>query len=182
ALSVLTEPDFFEGADESVAAARRGAGRLPLLRKDFLVDPWQIWESRRLGADAVLLIATVLPDQQLATLLSTAVEADLDALVEVKNEAELARAVAAGARIIGVNARDLSDFSVDLSRAERLVRRMPAGVVRVGESGVSGPGDLRRLAQAGFDAALVGTSLMVTARPGRTLRGWLAAGAREQRR
>ena len=175
ALSVLTEPDFFQGEDCFLARARAGAPDLPLLRKDFLVDPWQIWESRRLGADAVLLIAAVLTDGELSMLLGNTAEAGLDALVEVKDDEELHRALDAGADIIGVNARDLDDFSVDLARAERLIPRIPEDRVRVAESGVTGPADLARLREAGFDAALVGTALMRAARPGETLAAWLEA-------
>ncbi len=173
ALSVLTEPDHFQAGPENLDRARQGAPGTPLLRKDFLVDEWQIWESRLLGADAVLLIAALLPGGELARLLDAAGEAGLEALVEVADAGELSRAVAAGARIIGVNSRDLRDFSVDLTRAVALSRHLPGGAVRVAESGVKGSADLLRLAAAGYDAVLAGTVLMRAPSPGDMLARWL---------
>ncbi len=173
ALSVLTEPDHFQGRDEFLLQVRALLPRLPLLRKDFLLDPWQVWESRALGADAVLLIAALLDDAMLETMLAAAEESGLEALVEVHGRHELERVCAAGARLIGVNARDLHTFRVDLDSVVSLGAAFPAGVVRVGESGVSGAGDLRRLLTAGYHGALVGSALMRSDSPGRTLARWL---------
>ncbi|MFQ5669478.1 MAG: indole-3-glycerol-phosphate synthase [Acidobacteriota bacterium] len=174
ALSVLTEPGFFQGKGVFLNQCRRGAPHAPLLRKDFLLDPWQVWESRLLGADAVLLITTLLPGSLLTRMLKTAEEASLEVLVEVKSQGELDTAVAAGARVIGFNARNLSDFSVDLRRVERLAAAIPAGVTAVAESGVRSRDDLLRLGNAGFHAVLVGTALMREKSPGETLAAWLA--------
>lgn len=173
ALSVLTERDSFQGRDEFLLQVRALLPRLPLLRKDFLLDPWQVWESRALGADAVLLMASLLDDALLAAMLAAAEEAGLEALVEVHGGDELARVCAAGVRLIGVNARDLHTFRLNLDSVVDLGAAFPAGVVRVGESGVSGAGDLRRLRAAGYHGALVGSALMRSARPGRTLARWL---------
>jgi indole-3-glycerol phosphate synthase len=159
AVSVLTEPDHFAGAPGDLVAARL-AVEIPVLRKDFVVDPAQIWQSRALGADAVLLIAAILDDRELSGLLAAAGAAGLEALVEVHDEHEAERAVAAGAGLIGVNNRDLATFRVDLATAERIRPLLPDDAVTVAESGVSGPPGAARMAAAGFDAILVGEALV----------------------
>lgn len=169
ALSVLTEPDFFAGSDGDLQAARDAVG-LPVLRKDFLLDRDQIFESRALGADAVLLIGAVLSRDEISGLLGSAREAGLDALVEVHSEEELDAALEAGASIIGVNSRNLEDFSVDVGRAVRLGARIPAGVLRVAESGIRTREDVSRLEQAGYRAFLVGESLLRAPDPAARLR------------
>jgi indole-3-glycerol phosphate synthase len=164
ALSVLTDVDFFGGSDRDLAAARNAVA-LPVLRKDFTVDQRDVCDARIMGADAVLLIAAALDDTELRTLHDLAVHLGLDVLVEVHDEPELARAMAVGANLIGVNQRDLVTFAVDTDRAVRMAPLMPAGVVRVAESGVRGPDDARRLADAGYHAVLVGESLVTSSDP-----------------
>ncbi len=164
ALSVLTDVDFFGGSEQDLVAAR-AAVSLPVLRKDFTVGPGDVCDARIMGADAVLLIAAALDDTELRTLHDLAVHLGLDVLVEVHDEPELARAVAVGATLIGVNQRDLVTFAVDTDRAVRMAPLMPDGVVRVAESGVRGPDDARRLADAGYHAVLVGESLVTSGDP-----------------
>lgn len=164
ALSILTDEDFFGGKDEDLRIAR-GAVGLPALRKDFTIDPYQVFEARAIGADAVLLIAACLDDAQLRDLHALAGELRLAALVEVHDAHELDRAIAAGARIIGVNNRDLRTFQVSLETSLRLRPLIPAGCITVAESGIRTGDDTRRLAEAGFDAILVGESLLTSARP-----------------
>lgn len=159
ALSVLTDGPYFGGDLDDLVAAR-AAVRVPVLRKDFVLEPVQVVEARAAGADAVLLIARILEDDRLRKLLSATRELGMDALVEVHGPAELDRALAAGARVVGVNARDLDTFEVDLSVAEKLLGRVPADRVAVGESGVTGRDDVRRLGRAGADGVLVGGWLM----------------------
>ncbi len=159
ALSVLTDTRFFGGELVLLDAVRR-AVPLPLLRKDFLLDPYQVDEARAHGADAVLLIVAALDPAQLGALHARAAQLGLDALVEVHDEAELETALAAGADLIGINNRDLRTFAVDLGVTERLAPRAPEGVVVVAESGVCGPEDVRRLEAAGAHALLVGEGLM----------------------
>jgi indole-3-glycerol phosphate synthase len=172
ALSVLTEPEWFGGSLEDLRQAR-AATRLPVLRKDFIVDEYQVWESWYAEADALLLIVAALSDAQLARLLALTAEAGLEALVEVHDEDELARALAAGARIVGVNNRNLRTFSVDLATSERLAEAIPNGIVAVAESGIRTAKDVRRLAAAGFDAFLVGERLMTAPDPGEALKALL---------
>ena len=164
AISVLTEPERFGGALEDLEAVRE-AQTAPVLRKDFIVDPYQLVEARAAGADAVLLIVaalgTALPDY-----LGHAAEAGLDTLVEVHDEAELRIALDAGAPVVGVNNRNLADLRVDLAVGEALLPQIPAGTVRVAESGVLNGADAGRMAAAGADAVLVGTALMTAADPG----------------
>jgi indole-3-glycerol phosphate synthase len=160
-LSVLTDVEFFGGSFRDLAEARRAAGPgLPILRKDFTVSANDVVDTRIVGADAVLLIAAALDHAELAELHTLARELGLDALVEVHDEAELERAVDVGATLVGVNQRDLQTFEVDPDRAVRLAAHMPAGVVRVAESGIGGPDDARRLADAGYHAVLVGETLV----------------------
>ncbi len=175
ALSILTDERFFQGHLDHLAAVR-GVVSLPCLRKDFLVDPYQVEEARAFGADAVLVIAAAGSAAQRAELLAAAGEMGLDALVEVHDEAELARAVAVGADLVGVNQRDLVTFEVDQARAVRMAPLMPAGVVRVAESGIRGPHDAAQLAAAGYHALLVGESLVTAADPEAALAALRGAG------
>ncbi|MGH9085318.1 MAG: indole-3-glycerol phosphate synthase TrpC [Acidimicrobiales bacterium] len=163
-LSVLTDEAFFGGSAADLAAAR-GAVGLPVLRKDFTVDPRDVCDARVMGADAVLLIVAALDDAELADLHALARDLGLDVLVEVHDEPELSRALAVGATLIGVNQRDLVTFEVDHARAVRVAAAMPGGVIRVAESGIRGPDDVAALADAGFDAVLVGESLVTSGDP-----------------
>jgi indole-3-glycerol phosphate synthase len=158
-LSVLTDGPSFQGDDGYLAAAR-DATALPALRKDFMVDPWQIAESRALGADAILVILAMVGDSLAAELLSEAARLNMDALVEVHDEAELDRAAALGSTLIGVNNRDLRTFNVDLAVTERLSVRAPKDALLVTESGIFTPADAARLERSGATAMLVGESLM----------------------
>lgn len=158
-ISVLTEPKWFLGSDEIFRAVRLTVD-VPLLRKDFTVDVYQIYQAKVMGADAVLLICALLDTGTLADWLAVCDRLGLSALVETHDEAEMQSAVAAGARLIGVNNRNLKDFSVDLGNAARLRAGAPAGTIFVAESGVSCPEDAAKLRQAGADAILVGEYLM----------------------
>jgi indole-3-glycerol phosphate synthase len=158
-LSVLTDRQFFGGSPADLAKARDASG-LPVLRKDFTVQEADVADARLMGADAVLLIAAALADGELTRCLALAGELHLAAVVEVHDEAELERALGAEARIVGVNQRDLRTFTVDRERACALASRIPAGVVAVAESGIRDEADARRLAEAGYDAILVGESLV----------------------
>ena len=158
-LSVLTEERHFQGSEAHLRAARAAVG-LPVLRKDFTVDPYQVIEARAMGADAVLLILAALSDAQAAEMEAAAEGLGMDVLLEVHDEAELDRALALRSPLIGVNNRDLATFEVDLSTTERLAPRIPPGRILVAESGISGPADLDRLAFAGARAFLVGETLM----------------------
>lgn len=158
-LSVLTDTPYFQGADAYLESAR-AAVDLPALRKDFMVDPWQVAEARALGADAILIIVAALEDGAMAEIEAAAIEAGMDVLVEVHDEAELDRALRLRSRLIGVNNRNLRDFSVDLSTTERLARLVPAGTTLVAESGIGGPADIARLAAYDVRCFLVGESLM----------------------
>jgi indole-3-glycerol phosphate synthase len=159
ALSVLTDSEFFGGSPEDLQLAR-GASALPVLRKDFTVGPGDVIDARLMGADAVLLIVAALGRAELAELSHLAERIGLDALVEIHDEVEAEAALEAGATIIGVNQRDLHTFEVDTDRAIRVATSLPPRCVRVAESGISGPDDAERLADAGFDAVLVGESLV----------------------
>ncbi len=176
ALSVLTDEPFFGGRIEHLIAAR-GATSLPVLRKDFVVDPWQVWEARAAAADAVLLIVAALGDDDLKGLLALAGEAGLDALVEVHDRGELDRALGAGARIVGINNRNLRTMEVSLDTALSLASALPDGVVAVAESGIRSGEDIRRLREAGFDAFLIGERLMSAPDPGAALRSLLEESA-----
>jgi indole-3-glycerol phosphate synthase len=168
ALSVLTEEDFFGGSLAHLRAVRERVA-LPLLRKDFHFDEYQIHEALAAGADAVLLIVAILEDELLTDLIVLASELKIDALVEVHTAREMERAVAAGARIIGVNNRDLTTFTVELATSERLAAAAPRDAVLVSESGIHTGQDIRRLKQAGYNAFLVGEHLMRAADPGAAL-------------
>ncbi|HET9691158.1 MAG TPA: indole-3-glycerol phosphate synthase TrpC [Acidimicrobiales bacterium] len=161
-LSVLTDGEFFGGSPSDLGAAR-SACALPVLRKDFTVSPRDVFDARLMGADAVLLIVAALRDDELADLAGLAGEVGLDALVEVHDEAEADRALAAGAVLVGVNQRDLVSFEVDTERAARVAAHLPATAVRVAESGIRNGADVAALAAAGFDAVLVGESLVTAA-------------------
>lgn len=167
ALSVLTDAAYF-GGDLSLLEAVRSAVALPLLRKDFVVDAYQVDEARAHGADAVLLIARALSPEALAALRARAAELGLDALVEVHDEAELAAALAAGADLVGINNRDLATFETDLAVTERLAPGL-SGIVVVGESGIFTHDDVQRLEAAGAHAVLVGEALMREPDVGRAL-------------
>jgi indole-3-glycerol phosphate synthase len=159
ALSVLTDREYFGGSLDALRAAR-AAVPLPIIRKDFVVDPLQIWEARAAGADAVLLIVRILDDARLGEFLGLAGELGLDALVEAHDAGELERARAAGATLLGVNNRDLDNFVTDLGLSFRLAPGVPAGLTLVAESGITSAADVDRLGAAGIDAILVGESLM----------------------
>jgi indole-3-glycerol phosphate synthase len=158
-LSVLTDGPSFQGADAYLVAAR-AAAPLPALRKEFLVDPWQVAQSRALGADAILVILAISDDALAGELLAEAARLGMDTLVEAHDEAEVDRAVALGAQLIGVNNRDLRSFVTDLAVTERLAARVPGDRLLVTESGIATPDDVARLAAAGARAMLVGESLM----------------------
>lgn len=158
-LSVLTDKPFFQG-DEAYLIAARAACPLPAIRKDFMVDPWQVAEARAIGADAILIIVAALDDGAMAEIEAAAVDHGMDALIEVHDEAELERALRLKSRLIGVNNRDLRDFTVDLGRTESLARLMPQGTDIVAESGLATKADLDRLAGAGVHRFLVGETLM----------------------
>jgi len=162
AVSVLTEPRFFLGSLEHLSdiAALPRRQRVPLLRKDFVLDPYQVYEARAYGADAVLLIASILDPVRLDMLLSLSRDLGMSCLVETHNEREVDAAVECGAEIVGINNRDLQTFCVDPATFERLRPRIPDGCLVVAESGVRTPADVRRLAASGADAVLVGEALI----------------------
>jgi len=159
AISVLTEPDYFLGNDQYLKEIA-AAVDIPTLRKDFVIDPYQIYEAKILGAKAVLLICALLDAETLAEYIKIAGELGLSSLVEIHNEAEAEQAVKAGAKIIGINNRDLKTFKVDLAVTARLRSLLPAGILVVAESGISSSEDVRAIKSVGVDAALVGESLM----------------------
>ncbi len=164
AISVLTEPTFFDGTIAHLEEVRR-AVRLPLLRKDFVIDEYQLLEARAAGADAVLLIVAALEQPDLVRLQARAWALGLATLVEVHDEGERARAVDSGARVIGVNNRNLRTLAVDVDASYRLAARMPTGVVAVSESGLQSRADLERLAAAGYRAFLIGERFMTDPDP-----------------
>jgi indole-3-glycerol phosphate synthase len=163
-LSVLTDERYFGGSAADLTAARRACG-LPVLRKDFTVSEADVADARIMGADAILLIVSALSDAELFRFAALARELSLDALVEVHDEEELERALCCGADLIGVNQRDLSTFEVDPQRALRLASRIPESVAAVAESGVKGADDVARLASAGYEAVLVGESVVTSGDP-----------------
>ena len=158
-LSVLTDAQYFQGHEDFLIEAR-GACSLPVLRKDFMVDPWQVAEARSIGADAILIIVAALDDATMAEIEAAAIEHGMDVLVEVHNEDEMERAARLKSRLIGVNNRDLKRFVTDLGNTERLAPLAPEGTLLVGESGISSHADLQRLATSGVRTFLVGESLM----------------------
>lgn len=169
ALSVLTEEEFFSGSLAHLREARRAAA-LPVLRKDFIFDPWQVWETRAAGADSFLLIAAILSDAALGELLALGRELGMEPLVEVHSAAELERALTAGARVLGVNNRDLATFAVRLETSFELAGRIPDDCIAVSESGIHSAEEIARLAAAGYDAFLIGEHLMQAPAPAEALR------------
>jgi indole-3-glycerol phosphate synthase len=176
-VSVLTERRRFGGSLEDLRAVR-AAVRIPVLRKDFIVTPYQLWEARAAGADLALLIVAALDQPLLESLHAEALGLGLTPLVEVHDEAEAQRAVAAGARLVGVNARDLRTLEVDRGAFARVAPAIPDGVVTVAESGVRGPDDVAELARQGADVVLVGETLVKGGDPAAAVAGLVAAGAR----
>ena len=158
-LSVLTDAPYFQGHEDYLVAARNACG-LPVLRKDFMVDPWQVAEARSIGADAILIIVAALDDGAMAEIEAAALDQGMDVLVEVHSEAEMERAAQLKSRLIGINNRDLKRFVTDLATTERLVPLAPEGTLLVSESGINAHADLLRLEQSGIRAFLVGESLM----------------------
>jgi len=173
ALSVLTDEEFFQGSLASLERAS-SATELPCLRKDFVVDEFQILEARAHGADALLLIVAALSQEELVSLARRAASFDLDVLCEVHDEAEVGRALDAGCDMIGVNSRNLRTFQVTLKTAIRLAKLIPEGSLRVAESGIHTSADMARLRAAGYQAFLIGESLMKAESPGQALRKLLA--------
>ena len=168
ALSVLTDEQFFQGSLDYLSQASK-ASSLPCLRKDFMVDEFQMVEARANRADAILLIVAALSQKELVSLAQSARSYQLDVLCEAHDEQELQRAVDAGCSLIGVNSRDLRTFQVSLDTAFRLVEKIPEGCVAISESGIHTGADLARLRTAGYDAFLIGESLMKMERPGKAL-------------
>ncbi|EQD24083.1 MAG: indole-3-glycerol phosphate synthase TrpC [Nitrospirae bacterium] len=171
ALSVLTDAPFFGGSLEDLSRVRRSpAGEtLPILRKDFIIDPYQVWESRCAGADIVLLIVRILTREELRDLLSLIRDLRMTALVETHTEDEVSRALDAGAELVGINHRDLDTLTIDLDRGEKLACMIPAGVGKVAESGLRTNADYRRMGEAGFSAVLVGEGFLSSPDPSRAL-------------
>ncbi len=168
ALSVLTEGEFFRGSLKNLRDARKSI-QLPVLRKDFIFDPWQVWETRANDADSFLLIVAVLEEALLRDLIALGREIGMEPLVEVHTGEELDRALAAGARILGVNNRDLKTLTVNVETSFELIGRIPDDCIAVSESGLRTHGDLAKLRAAGFDAFLVGTHLMLSPNPAAAL-------------
>lgn len=163
AISVLTEPEYFLGRDAYLSAIKK-AVNLPVIRKDFTINPYQIYEARIIGADAVLLICALLDTETLKEYIRIADSLGLTALVEAHDEAEIHSALAAGARVIGVNNRNLKTFEVDLNNSRRLRQLVPETVTFVSESGIKTPGDIAELRKNGTDAVLIGETLMRSSR------------------
>ena len=174
ALSVLTDQHFFQGSLDDLQSARSAAS-LPVLRKDFTIDEYHVLEAAAHGADAILLIAAILREDEIRRFRELAARFGMAALVEVHDECELDAALAAGADLVGVNNRDLRTFEVSLDTALRLARRIPASVVKVAESGIHSQDDVRRLSDAGFQAFLVGEHLMRASDPAAALRALTGA-------
>lgn len=175
AISVLTEPTFFDGDLDHLRAVRAAVG-VPILRKDFVVAPYQMAEAADAGADAVLLIVAALDNGALKELISAAADYGLDALVETHDEQEIDRALAAGARIVGVNSRDLHTLAVDPGVPAALAARIPKDVIAVAESGIRDGGAIAALNAAGYQACLIGERLMASDDPGQALRALIAEG------
>lgn len=175
-ISVLTEQRRFGGSLEDLASVR-AAVDIPVLRKDFMVSSYQLWEARAYGADLILLIVAALDQPTLVGLRERAESLGMTALIEVHDEAEAERAVDAGARVIGINARNLKTLEVDRGTFARLAPRIPQGIVKVAESGVRGPHDVLEYARAGASAVLVGESLVIGGRPREAVAELIAAGA-----
>jgi indole-3-glycerol phosphate synthase len=176
ALSVLTDVRHFQGHPDYLRAAAANVS-IPVLRKDFIVDPYQLYEARLWGASAVLLIAAALPEDEFRDLHALATELGLDVLCEVHNEPELAKVLGAEAKVIGVNSRDLKTFRTDLNAAAHLLSQIPEGIVRVAESGIRSAADMQGLQRQGTHAFLIGETLMKEDSPGDKLRELLAEAA-----
>lgn len=174
AISVLTDAKFFLGAPEHLATVR-GAVAVPLLRKDFIFDEYQVYRSRALGADSILLIARIVDTRTLRTLIGVTRSLHMEALVEVHTVEEIDRAMECGAAVIGVNNRNLSDLTVSLERSLALADRLPSEVTRVSESGIETTDDIARLRAAGFHAVLIGEALMKSPDPEAALRALTGA-------
>jgi indole-3-glycerol phosphate synthase len=168
-LSVLTDEPYFQGTPEHLRLARE-ATNLPVLRKDFMIDPWQVFEARAMGADAILIIMAALSDEQAEELEDVARSIDMGVLVEVHDEAELHRALGLETRLIGINNRDLRSLKTDIAVTERLAPLVPADRIPVAESGIRTPGDVRRMAAAGARCLLVGEHLLRQPDPGAAAR------------
>jgi indole-3-glycerol phosphate synthase len=181
ALSVLTEQDYFQGEAVHLTRARKFVP-LPVLRKDFIVDPYQVYHSRLIGADALLLIATVLDDHELRDLLALTHALGMNALVETHDEYDMVRALYCGARVVGINNRNLKTMHTDLAQTEKLARMVPVDRLLVSESGIHGREDIARVAAAGVDAVLVGTMLVKSEEPGLLLRTLVEVPADAERR
>jgi indole-3-glycerol phosphate synthase len=179
ALSVLTEAEFFRGSLKNLRDARK-AIKLPVLRKDFIFDPWQVWETRANDADSFLLIVATLEDGLLGELLALGRELRMEALIEVHSGQELDRALRAGARIVGVNNRDLKTLTTRIETSFELIDRIPEDCIAVSESGLRTHDDLARLRTAGFDAFLIGTHLMLSPDPGAALSALLGASPKKE--
>jgi indole-3-glycerol phosphate synthase len=169
AISVLTEERFFQGSLAYLKQVKE-ATRLPVLRKDFIIDPYQLYEAKTYGADAVLLIAAILQEEELSSLLQLAQELELEALVEVHNSSELKKALGAGAEIIGINNRDLRTLQCDLQLTLHLAKQVPASCLLVSESGISSLQQIKQLAAVGVDAVLVGESIVTSVDIGKKVR------------
>lgn len=178
ALSILTEEEFFHGSLKNLRDARKSI-RLPVLRKDFIFDPWQVWEARANDADSFLLIVAALGDSQLGELIALGRELGMEPLVEVHTAAELDRAFAAGARILGINNRDLKTLTVRVETSFELIGQIPDHCIAVSESGLRTHDDLLRLRAAGFDAFLIGEHLMLAADPAAALANLLRTALRQ---
>ena len=159
AISVLTEPDYFLGSDQHLREIAAEV-KIPVLRKDFIIDPYQIYEAKVLGAQAVLLICALLDTETLRSYIKIAAGLGLSALVEIHNETEAEQAIRAGARIIGINNRSLQTFNVDIAAGAALRKSIPDGILAVAESGISSPEDITFISELNFDAVLIGESLM----------------------
>jgi len=179
ALSVLTEGEFFRGSLKNLRDARK-AVQLPVLRKDFIFDPWQVWETRANDADSFLLIVAVLQDALLRDLIVLGRELGMEPLVEVHTSGELERALAAGARIVGINNRDLRTLTVSLETSFELIGRVPDDCIAVSESGLRTHDDLMKLRAAGFDAFLIGTHLMLSPDPPASLGALLGVAPKKE--
>ncbi len=172
-LSVLTDEPFFQGHADYLVAAREACA-LPVLRKDFIIDPWQVWETRAMGADALLLIVAALDDAELSDLSALGLELGLSVLVEVHDEPELERALAVPGDLVGINNRDLHRFVTDLDTSLRLAPRVPDNRLVISESGIHGPEDLARLRSGNIGAFLIGEAFMRQADPGKALQALIA--------
>jgi len=180
AISVLTDQRFFQGSLDDLCLVRESVD-VPVLRKDFVIEPYQVYEARAAGADLVLLIVAILSDHDLTTLYRLVRNLGMSALIEVHDEGELARALAVGPRIVGINNRDLHTFTVDLGTTERLRALVPDDVILVSESGVHTRTDVERLAALGADAMLVGESLVKAQDVGMHVRDLVCAGTKKTR-